>query len=124
MSTEQAKAEQLGEVTTNSRGFLKVEFTDADGVKASLRCRSVIGDYEDSCEHPGTSTLWIGIEKVEPIILAKHAAAHGVSTDETDGWVPYPLPDAVRFNAGVHFNREQVQGLISRLQHWLKHGDF
>lgn len=124
MNTEKAKAEQLGEVTTSYRGFSKVEFTDADGVKASLRCRSVIGNYEDSCEHPGATALWIGVDKVEPIILAKHAAAHGVSTDETEGWVPYPVPDAVLLNAGVNLNREQVQGLISRLQHWLIHGDF
>ena len=124
MSIKEAKSGQLGEVTTNDRGFQKVEFTDANGEKGRITCTSVIGEYEDSYEHPGTSMLWIGLEKVEPIILAKNASAHGVITTETVGWVPYPVPDAVLLNAGLHLSREQVQGLILRLQHWLQHGDF
>ena len=105
------KSDQLGELTTTDRGFEKVEFTDSDGVKANITCSSVTG-------------LRIGLDKVEPIILASHAAELGVSTQETDGWVSYPVPDSVFLNACMHLNREQVQGLVSRLQHWLDHESF
>lgn len=116
--------QQLGTVTTNANGFPKVEFTDSYGETASITCSDLIGDYEDSYERPGTSALWLGLGKVEPQILAKDAGAHGVKTQKTSGWVPYPIPQDVLINADMHLNREQVRGLISRLEHWLKHGNF
>ncbi|WP_131421429.1 hypothetical protein [Comamonas thiooxydans] len=118
------KNEQLAEVTTNARGFPKVRFADKDGVLSNITCSSVVGDYEDSLDRPGTSALMIGIDQVEPLILAKEAKAHGVSTQEEVGWVPYPVPKAVLMNASLHLNREQVRGQISRLEHWLEHGNF
>lgn len=116
--------QQLGTVTTNARGFATVEFTDSYGEQASITCSSQVGDYEDSYERPGTSALWLGLGKVEPKIMATDARAHGVDTQETTGWVPYPIPEAVLMNTKMHLNREQVRGLISRLEHWLEHGNF
>ena len=113
----------LGTASATDLGFPKVEFEDAHGAAAYLQCSSAIGPYEDSMERPGTSYLWLGVADANPLILAKDAAQHGVQTDEKVGWVPYPVPPAVLLHTSMHLNREQVAGLIGRLQHWLDHGD-
>lgn len=98
-----------------------MEFKDTYGASCSLQASSLIGNYENSWSHPGTSAVWLGIDKVEPIVMASQAASVGVDTKETTGWVPYPVPPQVQLNARMHLDREQVEGLIVRLQEWLDH---
>ncbi|AQH05550.1 hypothetical protein A9R05_41725 (plasmid) [Burkholderia sp. KK1] len=101
-----------------------MNFRDSYGVGAHVACSSAIGNYDDSLDRPGSSFLWIGVDQIKPLIMAKNALADGVVTKETTGWVPYPVPDAVLMNGDIHLNREQVRGLIDRLEHWLEHGGF
>ena len=117
-----SKKPRLGKDTKTGRGFPRVDFIDGYDKPCSIQCSSAIGDYEDSFERPGTSYLWLGLDRVEPRILASQAASVGIYTDQTTGWVDYPIPDAVCINPSMHLNREQVAGLIERLQKWLDTG--
>jgi len=69
---------------------------------------------EDSVE-PG-SFLWISVDDPKPEILAKDAAAHGIRTNMRVGWVPFPVPEGVHIRTHMHLDREQVRGLIGRLE--------
>jgi hypothetical protein len=114
----------LGEISNTSRGFGIVEFEDSHGSKCSVQCSSAIGDYEDSMGHPGSSYIWLGLDDASPKILASHARAHGIETDQCTGWIDFPIPNDVLLSTRMHLDREQVQGLIERLQYWLKNGEF
>jgi len=119
-----ADNKRFGNKTVDARGFAKVEFIDEYGETCSVHCSSAIGNYKDSFDRPGSSYLWVGLDHASPMIMAKDAAANGVKTDKTLGWVPFPIPDAVLTNTHMHLNREHVAGLIERLQEWLDNGDF
>ena len=114
----------LGNVAITSRNFSLIEFVDHYGEKCSLECSSIIGDYDDAFARPGSSCVWLGIDKPTPKILARNARNVGVETKKTTGWVEYPIPDGVSVSARMHLNREQVSGLIKCLQEWLEEGCF
>jgi hypothetical protein len=84
-----------------------------------LQASSIIGDYEDAIDRPGTSAVWLGLNQAKPIIMASDAESVGVETKETTGWVDYPIPAQVQINTRMHLNREQVRDLIGALQEWL-----
>lgn len=113
-----------GQVGKNARGFPIVRFVDSYGVTYNVTASSVIGDYEDAYQRPGTSAVWLGVDNVEAIVMAHEAAKYGVQTKETTGWVPYPIPDGVMLKSSLHLNREQVAALVTRLQQWLADGSF
>lgn len=113
----------IGKATINGRGFGIVEFVDQYGAKCSVQCSSAIGEYADSWSHPGSSYLWIGVNDADPKILASQAREYGVETDQTTGWVPYPIPEAVLLSPRMHLDREQVQDLIECLLYWLENGE-
>ncbi|WP_186214623.1 hypothetical protein [Burkholderia gladioli] len=94
---------------------------DSYGVAAHVACSSAIGDYDDGLDRPGSSFLWIGVDQIKPLIMARDDLAYGVVTKETTGWVPYPVPEAVLMSGDIHLNREQVRCLMDRLEHWLEH---
>lgn len=101
-----------------------VRFTDSYDTECDMSASSVIFDYEDSFERPGTSAIWLGIEKATPRILASDAPKLGLETSQATGWIDYPLPEKVFVGCQMHLNREQVAGLIDRLQTWLDTGSF
>ncbi|MNH47331.1 hypothetical protein D3C79_1105140 [compost metagenome] len=55
--------------------------------------------------------------------MASHAAAFGVKTKETVGWVPYPIPDQVLLTTRMHLSREQVAALLPILQRFATTGE-
>lgn len=118
------KTKKLGKKTTSHRGFPLVEFKDFYGEDCSLQCSSIILNGENSFDHPGTSAVWLGIDDPKPQVLASQAASVGVKTEKITGWVDYPLPEEVHLPGRMHLNREQVQGLVVRLQEWLATGTF
>lgn len=69
----------MEEKRTN-RGFQYIEhevYADETGKKSSLVAQSsIIGDYDDAYERPGTSALWIGkdhhLNRAEVKQLVKH----------------------------------------------------
>lgn len=88
------------------RGFAVVEFVDHYGKSCTLQKSSLATD----------DAIWLGIERAEPKILASQAAAHGVETSETTGWVPYPIPYEVSLTTRMHLTCEQVRELLPYLQ--------
>lgn len=109
----------LGVVDHTARGFEVIEFSDSYGEKCELQASSM-AEYEE----PGTSAVWLGLADARPMVLASDAAKVGVITDETCGWVPFPVPDEVLLHTRMHLNREQVAALIRHLQSWLDNGTF
>lgn len=116
----------LGECATTGRGFGRVEFNDAYGNECSLQQSSAIGDGPDAIDRPGSSFVWLGINDGKPQILKSHARDLGLALPpgEVTGWMPYPIPDEVQIWTRMHLNREQVEGLVERLQQWLATGEF
>lgn len=105
--------------TRTLRGFTCLEFKDAYGESCSLQASSRIGNYEGAFNRPGTSAVWLGLDQAKPMVMACDARAVGVATEETTGWVDYPIPSQVMINTRMHLDREQVRGLIAALQEWL-----
>jgi len=114
----------FGVAATGPCGFPSVVFEDSYSEKCRLSCSSVIGDYEDSMNRPGTSAVWLGLREVAARVMARDAAKVGVATDRTTGWVAYPIPNEVLVSVDMHLDRGQVAGLIDRLQQWLETGTF
>lgn len=46
-----------------SRNFQVIDFKDERGKECSLQQSSAILDFEDSMECPGSSAVWLGIDK-------------------------------------------------------------
>lgn len=95
------------------RGFAIAKFSDLYGAGCSIQKSSVATD----------DAIWIGIVDAEPQIMATQAAQLGVKTEETTGWVPYPVPCQVSLTTRMHLNREQVDALIPVLQRFVDTGD-
>lgn len=110
---------RLGKVGRTNRGFELVEFEDRYQIPCSLQASS-LADYE----RPGTSAVWLGPNDARPMVLASEAASVGISTTETTGWVPYPVPENVSLTTRAHLSRGQVEALINHLSAWLKTGSF
>lgn len=113
------KTKKLGKVERTSRGFELVTFKDQYDVPCSLQASS-LAIYEQ----PGTSAIWLGVDDPQPKVLHGDAAALGIKTDATCGWVDYPISDKVNLSTRMHLNRKQVEALIPMLQSWLERGTF
>lgn len=125
MKNAKGKAPLLGVDKVSDRGFFGVSFKDTYQTECSLTQSSVIGGYVDSRERPGSSAVWLGVKEVRPMIMARDAEKYGIAVpNPAVGWVEYPVPKDVLLNGAMHLNREQVAGLIQRLQTWLDTGDF
>lgn len=100
------------ESTKTNRGFGLILFTDRYGTKCSLQESSLASER----------AIWFGVDDAEPKVLASEAAQHGVATEETTGWVPYPIPEQVLLTTRMHLTQKQVKGLLPLLQHFAKTG--
>lgn len=116
--------EKFGRAGLTDRGFTEVAFCDSYDTQCRVSSSSVIFDYPDAPRRPGSSALWLGVAKVKAQVMARDAMEVGVLTKETTGWVDYPLPEQVLVSGSMHLNREQVAGLVARLQEWLDKGEF
>ena len=101
------------EIGKTHRGFAIGHFTDRYGAKCSIQKSSLA--TEDA--------IWFGIDDPEPKIMASKAADYGVVTNETTGWVQYPIPDEVLLTTRMHLTREQVKELLPVLKHFVKTGE-
>jgi len=90
---------------TTPRGFTRLDFEDLSHSRCSLQESSL----------SSARAIWLGISKVEPLILASQAAAHGVETAQTTGWVPFPVPEGVLLHGRMHLDRSQARDLAERL---------
>lgn len=116
------KKKHITKSKPNCRGFLTGEFEDRNGIKCSIQQSSAIGDTDDAFDRPGSSMLWLGVDDVEPMVMASQAHKVGVPTTQQTGWVPYPIPEDVLLHSRMHLSKEQVVNLINTLQHWVDTG--
>lgn len=93
----------MGKIFT-PRGFARVEFEDDYGHPCSLQHSSSV-----------IPRVWLGPSSADPHVMAKDAARYGVQTDETTGWVPYPISSDVLLTTRMHLNRRQCWALGWRL---------
>lgn len=95
------------------RGFSVIGFTDHYGAECTIQKSSLASE----------DAIWFGIQDADPKIMASQAAAYGVSTEETCGWVKYPIPDEVSLNTRMHLTRDQVEILLPFLQRFVETGE-
>jgi hypothetical protein len=100
------------------RGFMRGEFEDANGEKCSIQKSSACCREEEEGEY-----IWLGNNDANPMVMAFHAASVGVSTTETTGWVPYPVPEEVLMHTRMHLSQRQVKELLPLLRHFVKTGE-
>lgn len=121
IANDNREAKTFGEFKITERGFGLIEFEDATGLKCSLQQSSAIaiGNNEDVW-------VWLGIDNVKPMVMKSEAKKLGLELppDESSCWMPYPIPEIVHIPTRMHLNREQVKGLVERLQQWLSTGEF
>ena len=67
------------------RGFAIGNFKDSYDAECSIQKSSLA--TEDA--------IWLGRNDASPAIMASQAKKLGVKTDETAGWVAYPIPEEV-----------------------------
>lgn len=95
------------------RGFAAIGFVDRYGADCSIQKSSIAED----------DAIWFGVDDAHPQIMASQAAAHGVQTKATCGWVKYPVPDEVLLNTRMHLTRRQVEDLLPVLIHFVETGE-
>ena len=101
------------EVKQTGRGFDIIEFTDRYDAKCSLQKSSLA--TEDA--------IWFGVDDAEPQVMASKAASVGVSTSETTGWVPFPIPEDVLLTTRMHLTQDQVKEILPILQKFAETGE-
>lgn len=101
------------EIKTTNRGFPYAEFTDRYGKKYSIQKSSLA--FEDC--------IWLGLDDPEPMVMASRAAEVGLDTEETTGWVPYPIPSCVSIKTRMHLSIENVKQLLPLLQRFVETGE-
>ncbi|BCP56261.1 hypothetical protein K32_48780 [Kaistia sp. 32K] len=101
------------EIKYTERGFARCAFLDRYSVPCSLQESSLAEE----------AAIWLGVDDANPMIMASDAAAHGVNTTETTGWVPYPVPPAVLMTTRMHLTQAQVAELLPALQHFVDTGE-
>ncbi|ERL01841.1 hypothetical protein O999_20915 [Pseudomonas putida LF54] len=99
--------------SATGRGFALLEFSDFYGARCNVQLSSLVEP----------KAIWLGVEDAEPKIMASQAAAFGVVTKETNGWVPYPIPEQVLLTTRMHLSREQVAALLPVLQRFAATGE-
>lgn len=103
---------KLGPVEHTQRGFALIKFKDRYDHDCTIQQSSLATE----------NALWLGIADPDPQILARDAAQFGVKTDQTVGWVPYPIPEEVQISTRMHLSVQNVRDLAAVLQHWLQTG--
>lgn len=100
-------------IGNTGRGFAIGEFKDCYGKNCSIQMSS----------SASRRCIWLGINDAEPKIMASQAHKFGVHTNETTGWVKYPIPDEVSLNTRMHLTREDVKRLLPLLIKFAETGD-
>jgi hypothetical protein len=105
--------------TKTQRGFQIIEFKDRYDNSCELQ-QSSLADYDQ----PGTSAVWLGISDPKPQIMTVDAIRLGIKAEESNGWVPYPIPSEVLLSTRMHLDLEQAKWLVTELQYWIENGKF
>lgn len=88
--------------TVNGRGFPTVKFSDFYSKECHLQISSLA---DERC-------IWLGLDEATPKILASVAIKNGIETDQTTGWIPFPIPPEVLMSTAMHLSQDQVKELL------------
>jgi hypothetical protein len=111
------KGNTMIKIEATCRGFMLGEFEDANGEKCSIQKSSACCREEAEGEY-----IWLGNNNANPMVLASDAHALGISTTETTGWIPYPVPKQVSMKTRMHLSQRQVKELLPLLNYFAKTG--
>lgn len=100
-------------IKRTDRGFPYVEFKDTYESDIYIQ-KSSVADYD---------AIWLGIRDPKPQVKARDAAKVGVKTNETVGWVPFPIPDEVNIIRQMHINKKQAKKIVKMLNRFIETGD-
>jgi hypothetical protein len=89
-----------------SRGFVIGKFKDRSGLECSIQESSLATE----------AAIWLGVSDAKPEIMASQASQFGIVTNETTGWVPYPIPEEVLLHTRMELTVEGAKALIEALQ--------
>lgn len=101
------------EVRKTGRGLALHEFVDHYGLPCSIQ-ESSLATVE---------AIWFGIDDARPMVMAVFAESVGVQTDETAGWVPYPIPKRVLLHTRMHLTLAMVKALLPILVRFVETGE-
>ena len=101
------------EIKKTSRGFSRTDFVDRYGAECSIQKSSLATD----------NAIWFGVNDAKPQIMASQAKQFGVETNETCGWVDYPIPEEVSLTTRMHLTQDQVKELLPILQRFAETGN-
>jgi hypothetical protein len=116
-----AKVKNPIKMTPTCRGFLRGEFTDANGQSCSLQRSSAFGGK-------GGELIWLGCNNNDGkfVVLGHDDAARarngGWGWQEKSLKVMFPNSD-IGIADRMHLNQEQVKALLPSLQHFAKTGE-
>lgn len=97
-----------------NRGFDYMKFEDTYGSECSLQKSS-------SAMEP---KIWFGVNDVKPQIMVSDAIKLGLPTNgETNGWIPFKVPEEVMFSDRMHLNQRLVNKLIPYLIEFIDTGE-
>ena len=101
------------EIERTQRGFSLLKFKDSYNNPCSLQKSSAMSD----------DYIWLGVDDLNPQIMALDAPRFGIQTTQDCGWVPYPIPKEVCMWNRMHLSREQVKELLPHLQRFVETGE-
>jgi hypothetical protein len=104
-------SKHLGNFGETLRGFSILRFQDRYRQECSLQASSLIDNYPDADERPGSSAVWLSVDKGLP----------GDQRDKNGALIPWD-GKMTPSHARMHLNREQVATLVEFLGVWLKTG--
>lgn len=99
--------------TKTNRGLRITEFEDTYGANCSLQMSSSASE----------DRVWFGVNDANPKIMNSKAKEHGLEPQDSNGWMPYPVPEDVLLNTRMHLNREQVAELLPYLKRFVETGN-
>lgn len=123
MNTNSTRA-PLGKPSASDDGLATLRFTDSLGAAAHVSASPLVTHADSEFRTYGRDFLRLGIDCVVPKILARDALALGIESAVDVGLVDYPLPPEVILEADMQLSRDQVIGLVARLQEWIDTGSF
>jgi len=100
------------EKTKTERGFDMITFSDMYGHECYIQKSSLATAH----------AIWLGVSSPEPRIMAKDARRLGVDTEETVGWIDYPVPEEVLITTQMHIDQDQAKELIKVLEKFVETG--
>jgi len=100
------------EINHTQRGFTLIKFKDHYDHQCSIQQSSLATD----------DAIWFGVDDADPKIMASQARSFGLATEETVGWVKYPIPECVIMTTRMHLTRDQVVELLPVLQYFVANG--